>query len=411
MNITSKFLYAKTKDAFIRELPNIPPTLNPIVFIEDTKELWTHGTYFSIGYPVLRVTEISGTVKVEIGDDNFVFQTSGSSLSVKKGNGNNIIISSTALSSINAIAPLLWNDITKQLTHLTSGVISGNYGQNNSLDNASIFSIPNITVDTFGHITNIANSVISIRDYVEQLTPTSTDVDRNILLSYNESNNNSDSAQVRKARGLTYNDASQTLSSEGGIVAGAGIIVNNGDLIVVTGKIIGDLEGNVTGQATPKIHLSGIPEYGGASTELYGHVRLQDELIIEPLPSSANINITAADVTRGIAASPKMVWDVKQELLLGISAVDQKIDNKPYIGGISVNQETLEINQVNQNISISGKWGTTVSIENNGIVISSPSISIYDENENVKTISSSLKFSKDFTNNLSDEIEIRWTEI
>jgi len=39
MNITSKIIYAKTKDAFQRELPNIPIGLNPIVFIEDTREM------------------------------------------------------------------------------------------------------------------------------------------------------------------------------------------------------------------------------------------------------------------------------------------------------------------------------------------------------------------------------------
>ena len=35
----SKIIYAKTKDAFQRELPNIPENLNPLVFIEDTRSL------------------------------------------------------------------------------------------------------------------------------------------------------------------------------------------------------------------------------------------------------------------------------------------------------------------------------------------------------------------------------------
>ena len=39
MNITSKFIYAKTKAAFQQEIPNIPANLNPIVFIEDTREM------------------------------------------------------------------------------------------------------------------------------------------------------------------------------------------------------------------------------------------------------------------------------------------------------------------------------------------------------------------------------------
>jgi hypothetical protein len=39
MSITSKFVLAKTKAAFEREKQNIPVGLDPIVFIEDTKEL------------------------------------------------------------------------------------------------------------------------------------------------------------------------------------------------------------------------------------------------------------------------------------------------------------------------------------------------------------------------------------
>jgi hypothetical protein len=49
-----------------------------------------------------------------------------------------------------------------------------------------------------------------------------------------------------------------------------------GNLVVEQGTIIGKLQGEVTGTATPKIHLSENPDYGGASTELYGHVKLVD---------------------------------------------------------------------------------------------------------------------------------------
>lgn len=49
--------------------------------------------------------------------------------------------------------------------------------------------------------------------------------------------------------------------------------INGGDITVTNGQIVGDLKGNVTGSATPKIHISALPEYGGASKQLYGHVR------------------------------------------------------------------------------------------------------------------------------------------
>ena len=67
MNITSKFIYAVTREAFEREILNIPENLNPVVFIEDTKQIWVRGTYFNAGYASITVSEVGGTVKVSIG--------------------------------------------------------------------------------------------------------------------------------------------------------------------------------------------------------------------------------------------------------------------------------------------------------------------------------------------------------
>jgi hypothetical protein len=52
------------------------------------------------------VSEVSGHVVVNIGENAFTIQTSGSSLSVKKGVGNNIVISSIALTAVSTQAPL-----------------------------------------------------------------------------------------------------------------------------------------------------------------------------------------------------------------------------------------------------------------------------------------------------------------
>ena len=57
MEITSKFVYIKKKSTFESLKETIPKNLNPIVFIEDSKEIWTCGTYFNIGYPTLTVKE------------------------------------------------------------------------------------------------------------------------------------------------------------------------------------------------------------------------------------------------------------------------------------------------------------------------------------------------------------------
>lgn len=150
---------------------------------------------------------------------------------------------------------------------------------------------------------------IQIRDYVTQLTPSDILTDRNVLLGSGDTGNQaSETGQVRKANGLTYNDNSGQLNVKGGINAGGGINVTDGDLTVVGGQIVGDLKGNVTGSATPKIHLSTEPEYGGASTELYGHVKIQDTLgVIAPLASSVETDPSSSTIIRGIAASPLMV--------------------------------------------------------------------------------------------------------
>lgn len=312
MVIDSKFAYIKKKEVFEPLIESIPKGLNPIVFIEDTREMWTCGTYFSIGYPSIEISEVSGSVKVQIGNSFFLMSTAGESISVRKGDGNRIIISSNALSRVDTEPPLEWDAANRKLLHKESGAVPGSYGQSTNLGNASIFVIPNITVDATGHITSAENHNIEIRDYVEQLAPSNLMGDRNILLSYNEASNNVDTSQVRKANGLVFNDATQKMTVAGGMNSNGPVNVNHGDLSVLDGYIIGNLKGDVQGQATPKIHLSLKPEYGGASTKLYGHVKLQDILNTKPDPSSSNENINDTNVVAAIAASPLMVWNAIQ---------------------------------------------------------------------------------------------------
>lgn len=312
MVINSKIAYVKKKEVFEPLINTIPSGLNPIVFIEDTREMWTCGTYFSIGYPSIEISETSGSVKVQIGNSFFLMSTTGDSISVRKGDGNRIIISSNALSKVDTEPPLEWDTSSRKLLHMESGVAPGSYGQSTSLGNASVFIVPNIVVDSTGHITYAQNYNVEIRDYVEQLAPSTLMGNRNVLLSYNEANENMDTSQVRKANGLYFNDATQKLTVTGGIDSGGPVNVNHGDLTVVDGYIIGNLKGDVEGEAKPKIHLSDKPEYGGASINLYGHVKLQDVLNNQPEPSSDNDNINNVNVVNAIAASPLMVWNAIQ---------------------------------------------------------------------------------------------------
>lgn len=309
MIIDKKIVYARKKEEFEPLIPTIPEGLNPVVFIEDTREMWTCGTYFSIGYPSIEVSEVSGSVKVQIGNSFFLLTPTGDSISLRKGDGNRIIISSNALNRVDTEPPLKWDASNRKLLHMESGVASGSYGQSTNLGNASVFVVPNFIVDATGHITFAENHNIEIRDYVEQVAPSNQMAERNILLSYNEANNNMDTSQVRKANGLTFNDATQRITVAGGMVSDGAVTVNHGDVSVLDGYIIGKLKGDVEGQATPKIHLSLKPEYGGASTKLYGHVKLQDILSRKPDPSSNNENINDTNVVAAIAASPLMVWN------------------------------------------------------------------------------------------------------
>ena len=363
MKIESKFVYVKHKEDFEPLISTIPDKLNPIVFIEDTKEIWTCGTYFNVGYPSFNISEKGGSILISLGDSDLTLTTSGESLSLRKGEGNSVILSSNALTRINTQSPLEWT-IDNKLIHKTSGANSGSYGPSSNISNASILQIPNISVNDTGHITSIETRNVQIRDYVEQLAPSELSVTRNILLSYNESNNYDDTEQVRKANGLTYNDATKILAVPGGINASGPVNVTKGDLTVTDGYIVGKVKGDVEGQAEPKVHLSTKPEYGGASTKMYGHVLVQDELPTSaPNPSSDNIDASNTGVD-AIAASPLMVWNAMNTMKEYVDANRMGID-----------------------------------------------VSAIDENGEEKNISKGFSFSNDFNVDKDNKIYITWIEV
>lgn len=399
----SKFIYAKTKAAFQRELPNIPEGLDPIVFIEDTQQVWVMGKYFSIGSPGIFISEEDSSVKVEIGNSDFKLSSSGDSLTIRKGTDNEIIFSSAALNSIDTNFPLKWGEDTKKLTHEESGVTSSNYGEPTSSDNVSIFTIPYFTVDKWGHVTKAENKAIQIRDYVEQLPSDNLKGKRNILLA-NSVDASAETNVARKAGGLTYDPETKEFKTEGGISAGGDSRIE-GDLEVVGGQIIGNVKGDITGTATPKIHLSDKPEYGGASKHLYGHVRLQDELTVPPPSSSDNVDASASTVENGVAASPKMVWDTKKEL-------ENKIDDLPIIDKVVVNDEEILTDDLNGVFAVRTVGGISAGInpETKEVTLKTPIISGYDEKIGYVEARNKLEFTKDFEFE-GDKLSIRWTEI
>lgn len=312
-----------------------PPTIHHI-WIKDEHHVLLYNGLDWVEYvsatstAKINVTEELGNVIIEINDSAFTISSEGSSIGLRKGSDNTVIISSNALNTINTEAPLQWNG--QKLTHLSSGVEAGAYGQSVSSDNANTFKIPSIEVSATGHITKAQTTQVTIRDYVGQNAVSATDTNAYPIILASSANSKNETNEVQKTSKVTFDGS--TLSIQGGVAA-TGDINADGDL-VVKGVIIGQLQGNVTGTATPKIHLSEQPDYGGASTNLYGHVKLQDELgVSAPNPSSTN-----ADTSKGveaIAASPLMVWNALQE------AKNYVDDNQFTVNGVNAASEPITI--------------------------------------------------------------------
>lgn len=383
----SKIIYAKTKAAFQRELPNIPNNLKPLVIIEDTREIWILGKYFSIGSPGVYVTDENNIINVEIGQSNFTMSSSGDNITIRKGSGNDIIFSSSALTAITTEYPLKWDIVAKKLTHEKVTLPPGSYGETASSDNVSLITIPWFTVNEWGHITNATDRNIKIRDYVEQLAGNNTLGEYNLLLGYSP-NTTLETNIVRKASGLKFDNVAKTLKIQGGIEAGGDSLIV-GNLTVSGGTIVGDVEGNVTGTATPKIHLSLQPEYGGASLSLYGHVKLLDAFSGIPAASSDNTNISSATVT-AVAASPYLVWNVKEEL-------KTQIANATLFTKVQINDELLNLLDIDDTLVFKFSNGLTALINplNKDIEIKGVSLNGYVNNV-LTSITDSLTFSQDF---------------
>lgn len=317
----SKFLYFRERSTFDNLVNNFPQYLSPLCFIEDTNEIWFNGHFFKAQKYSLRVSEMDNNVTVSLADSYFTIVPGSNSINIT-ARGNSIMISCDALTKIDTDAYLEWKN--QILSHKDSGVTEGSYGPSAGQSGASTFVIPRITVDQKGHITNAVDREIIIRDFVEQRKSDDKNAERNILLSEQEQDRD-DNNITRKAKNLIYNNFDQTLKVQNLQIQGTkeqSVIVKTGDLIVEEGTIVGKLKGEVTGSATPKIHISESPDYGGASTNLYGHVKLVDTMPQNPQPSSDNSD-TNNQMVDGKAASPYLVYNYVNAQKIRVSAIDQ----------------------------------------------------------------------------------------
>ena len=178
----------------------------------------------------------------------------------------------------------------------------------------------------------------------------------------------------------------------------------SGDLEVTNGYIIGTLKGSVTGDATPKIHADLTPKYGGASLNLYGHVKLQDEFSGVPDASSSNDNPNSLTTEKGIAASPRLVWNTK-------TALETLVNSKPSIGSILVGAQSLNINTTNQVVEFTGAHGLKINLVDNKIQLNAIQLSGKNSLGNTRNIDDSLLFGDDFLVSVDNELSLNWLEI
>lgn len=326
--MTSKFLYFTKRRTFDALVDFIPEELSPVCFIEDSNEIWFNGHFFQAGHESLRVEEMNNTVIVSLSESSFTLAPGSASIQIK-AQDNTIVVSSNALTKIDTDDQLEWKE--NKLYHKESGITLGTYGPLNSQTGVNILTVPKITFNKQGHATGAENTTLTIRDYVEQRNADEANADRQLLLA--ESDITASNTNItRKGRGISFNNYTRVLKTPNIEIEGTkdqSIVVKNGDLVVQNGTIIGKLQGEVTGTATPKIHLSDKPEYGGASKNLYGHVKLVDTINGEPSESSSNQDINASGVVAE-AASPYLVYNYVRA-------------NRFKAGGINASKTVVEV--------------------------------------------------------------------
>lgn len=319
--MNSKFLYFKKKTTFQRMVGSFPENLDPLCFIEDSNEIWFMGHYFQAGKETLRVSEMDNTVTISLSDSSFKI-VPGESINLSAGEDNSIVISCNALTKIDTNDPLEWKD--KKLFHKESGVTAGQYGEAVGQSGANTIKTVRLIIDDYGHIISAETVNDIIRDYVEQRKADSQNVDRQILIAERDVEQD-DTNIVRKGKGFTYNNNTGTAKVDNIEIQGeqkaSSLVIKKGDLVMQEGTIVGKLQGEVTGTATPKIHSSDSPDYGGASKYLYGHVKLVDTMPSNPSPSSDNQDKNKTDV-EAQAASPYLVYNYVQASKIRINGVD-----------------------------------------------------------------------------------------
>lgn len=302
----SKFIYFKKRQKFDSVKESFPANLSPLCFIEDTNEIWFNNHFFQAGHESISVSEMDNIVTVSLSEDSFNISPGSESITVRKGNDNNIIISCSALTQIDTDDYLEWSNNT--LSHKDSGIDAGTYGSTSNSTGTNAINTININVDSAGHIKSIGTVSNTIRDYTEQKALDTDNKDRRVLLAERDGDN--DDTNVTRKSKVTFNNSTELLTVPKIKVTGAKdqnvLVIDSGNIKLTDGYVEGKIKGDIEGSATPKIHISAQPNYGGASLRTYGHVMLVDIISDDVEESSSNEDLSDTTI-EAKAASPYAV--------------------------------------------------------------------------------------------------------
>lgn len=307
-----------------------PPTIHhlwirdesTVLIYDDEENKWVPLNEFP-GITFESDTE-TGTVIIQSGKSSFRLAVEGSSLGIHTNVANTITITSDALNNIETEAPLYWDISAKKLTHQPSSVITDDqvkqvtYGPTADILNSNSFSVPEITVDKYGHVQKGATHTVTVASTVAQnVLGTNVEGIFPLILAPSPATK-TDIEEVYKTPILQV-EAVQGVQAVEYTLVTPNITVNGSQEVhgnfKVHGTIEGQFVGDVQGTATPTNHADPTPTFGlGTSAgdgvdALYGHVKLQDTF-----EKDSSGGIVAPQETAGVAASPVLVYNALQEV-------------------------------------------------------------------------------------------------
>ena len=253
-----KLIYSKTKTAFesyFTDLSVNSQVYKSIVFTEDGY-FWTHGKFFRL-FPDSVSTFIASYNK------NIVTLSDANGINLGEFDRGLVSLSGDSIVSVSGSN----GELT--ITHAKKATIAGNYGP--AADSDSTINVPKLSYDEYGHIITSGQQVATLN----KVLVTQASNASNYYLTFSDTNSTS-TESIFKASNLYFNPATGALYATD--------FYKNGSSISTI--------------FAPILHSSSDSTYGVGNSSLYGHLRLSDSILLG-----------SSDVTGGVAATPKAVYD------------------------------------------------------------------------------------------------------